>query len=163
MSHVATCGSVGSLNQAQHFVYETVNNWSVDGISGCTDDKIETAGSHAGGGQAVDAPSSALNSWLWKTVMTRSRDCCSCRSCSRRAVLSEPWFLWPSLERYCCSNSRARWASARHNRPHRTLYLHLNSGHLIGRCFYPQRLYDEYICRKRYFTAVPVGTLSDYI
>ena len=89
---------------------------------------------------SLNTPSSALNSWLWKTVMTRSRDFWSWRSCSAGSgppgpvqscssrsgppgsvrsgppgpVRSGPWLrvLWPSVERYLCSSSRARWASA---------------------------------------------------
>ena len=62
-------------------------------------------------------PSRALKSWLWKTLMTLSRDCWSWWSSSPGPSLVRFWSccLCPSLTRYCCSSSSARWAS-KHNR-----------------------------------------------
>lgn len=61
----------------------------------------------------ASSPSRAPKSWLWKTLITLSRDWCSWWSSSTRPSLDRFWFscLWSSLARYCWRSSRARWAS----------------------------------------------------
>lgn len=71
----------------------------------------------------VSSPSRALKSWLWKTLMTLSRDWFSWWSSSTRPSPSSPWFwcLWRSLARYCCRSSRALWASTTSTNSHPTV------------------------------------------